>query len=47
MKGRSTDEIIRFCGKSMALKRLILFAVLAANWEHAPGYCYLTGDQPA
>jgi hypothetical protein len=47
MKGRSTDEIIRFCGKSMALKRLVLFDLVAANWEHAPGYCCLIGDQPA
>ena len=47
MNGRGTDEIVRFCGKSMALKRLILFALLAANWEHAPDYCCLTGDPPA
>ena len=47
MNGRSTDEIIRFCGKSMALKWLILLALLAANWEHAPGYCCLTDDLPA
>jgi hypothetical protein len=31
----------------MVLKRLIPFALLAANGEHAPDYCCLTGDQPA
>ena len=52
--GESTDEIVRFCGESAALKPPMYFARFPTfqatpviRWEHAPDFFCPNGDLPA